>query len=139
MYAIMPIIYNREGGDKAIKKMKKNQEKNEMGLDKTETSCYNINMIRNNNTNEKRNEMSYYPAIVANEMKKGLSNELSMICEIGKVLRDLGNSRTEVNYYMSVDEDFISDVLGCYNIPKKRKTVSTNKNLNPWINHPKKT
>ena len=59
--------------------------------------------------------MSYYPQIVSNNMKKGLSNEISMICEIGKVLRELGNSPREVNYYMSVDEDFISDVLGCYN------------------------
>ena len=48
-------------------------------------------------------------------MTKGLTNELKQICEIGKVLRDLGNSPREVNYYMSVDEDFISDVLGCYN------------------------
>ena len=59
--------------------------------------------------------MSYYPQIVSDNMKKGLSNEISMICEIGKVLRELGNSPREVNYYMSVDEDFISDVLGCYN------------------------
>jgi len=48
-------------------------------------------------------------------MKKGLENELQQICEIGKVLREDGNSRIEVNYYMNVDEDFISDVLGCYN------------------------
>ena len=47
-------------------------------------------------------------------MTKGLENELQQICEIGKVLRELGNSRTEVNYYMSMDEDFISDVLYCY-------------------------
>ena len=59
--------------------------------------------------------MSYYPQIVANKMEKGLENELQQICAIGKVLRELGNSRTEVNYYMNVDEDFISDVLGCYN------------------------
>jgi hypothetical protein len=96
-------------------------------------------MKRNNNTNERRNEMSYYPAIVANEMKKGLSNELKMICEIGRVLRELGNSPVEVNYYMSVDEDFISDVLGCYPKPEKRKSVSPKNNLNPWQNHPKKT
>ena len=81
--------------------------------------------------------MSYYPTTIASKMKKGLTNEIRMICEIGKVLRDLGNSRREVNYYMSVDEDFISDVLGCYPKPKKRKPVSTNNNLNPWINHPK--
>jgi len=59
--------------------------------------------------------MSYYPKEIASKMKKGLENELQQICEIGKVLREDGNSRIEVNYYMNVDEDFISDVLGCYN------------------------
>ena len=58
--------------------------------------------------------MSYYPQTIASKMKKGLTNEIAMICEIGKVLREDGNSRVEVNYYMNVDEDFISDVLGCY-------------------------
>jgi hypothetical protein len=29
-------------------------------------------------------------------------------------LREDGNSRTEVNYYMSVDDDFIPDVMCCY-------------------------
>ena len=43
---------------------------------------------------------SYYPAVVASQMKRGLSNEIAQICEIGKVLRDLGNSRREVNYYL---------------------------------------
>ena len=62
--------------------------------------------------------MSYYPKIVSDKMVKGLTNELKQICEIGKVLRELGNDRHEVNYYMSVDEDFISDVLGCYNYNK---------------------
>jgi len=57
---------------------------------------------------------SYYPRTVASQMKRGLTNELAQICEIGKVLRDLGNSPREVNYYMSVDEDFIPDVLSCY-------------------------
>jgi len=81
--------------------------------------------------------MSYYPKVVADKMKKGLSNEIAMICEIGKVLRDLGNSRVEVNYYMNVDEDFISDVLGCYPKTEKQKSASPKHNLNPWINHPK--
>ena len=79
-------------------------------------------MIRNNNTNERRNEMkslkeiiTSYPAKVAFQMDRGLTNELKQICEIGRVLRVLGNSPREINYYMSVDEDFISDVLGCYN------------------------
>jgi len=83
--------------------------------------------------------VSYYPKVVADKMKKGLSNEIALYCEIGKVLRELGNSRTEVNYYMNVDEDFISDVLGCYPRPEKRKKVSPKNNLNPWINHPKKS
>ena len=58
---------------------------------------------------------SYYPRTVASQMKRGLENELQKICEIGKVLRELGNSRREVSYYMNVDEDFIPDVLSCYN------------------------
>ena len=72
-------------------------------------------------------------------MKKGLSNEIAMICEIGKVLREDGNSNTQVNYFLNVDEDFISDVLSCYPKPEKRKSVSSNNNLNPWINHPQKS
>jgi len=84
--------------------------------------------------------MSYYPQIIADQMKKGLSNEIRKICEIGRVLRDVeGLSPVEVNYHMSVDEDFIPDVLGCYKGVEKRKPVSSNNNLNPWINHPKKT
>ena len=58
--------------------------------------------------------MSYYPKIIADKMEIGIKNELQLICEIGKVLREDGNSRTEVNYYMSVDDDFIPDVMGCY-------------------------
>ena len=81
-----------------------------------------------------------YPQEIASKMKKGLSNELRKICEIGRVLRDVeGLSRTEVNYYMSIDEDFISDVLSCYKGVEKRKPVSPKNNLNPWVDHPKKT
>ena len=58
--------------------------------------------------------MSYYPKTVANNMTKGLKTQSEKLFEIGKVLHDLGNSRIEVRYYMSVDEDFISDVLNCY-------------------------
>ena len=39
----------------------------------------------------------------------------AMYAEISKALREDGNSRTQVRYYMSVDEDFIPDVLSCYN------------------------
>ena len=59
--------------------------------------------------------MSYYPQTIASKMKKGLTNEIAMICEIGKVLREDGNSNTQVSYFLNVDEDFIPDVLGCYN------------------------
>jgi hypothetical protein len=48
-------------------------------------------------------------------MKKGLTNEIAMICEIGKVLREDGNTNTQVSYFLNVDEDFIPDVLSCYN------------------------
>ena len=61
---------------------------------------------------------SYYPYKVATQMEKGLTVESDQIGEIANVLRKLGNSRREVSYYLNVDEDFISDVLGCYN-PKK--------------------
>ena len=47
-------------------------------------------------------------------MEKGIESELGQIYEISKVLREDGNSRTQVGYYMNVDEDFISDVLSCY-------------------------
>jgi len=56
----------------------------------------------------------YYPQMIASKMKKGLTNEIEMYAEISKALREDGNSRTQVNYYMNVDEDFIPDVLACY-------------------------
>ena len=55
-----------------------------------------------------------YAEKVASQMKKGLSNEIRMICEIGTILRSMGKSPTQVNYLMSVDCDFITDVLSCY-------------------------
>jgi len=69
-----------------------------------------------------------YPQEIASKMKKGLSNEIRKICEIGKVLRESGLSRTEVNYYMSIDEDFISDVLSCY--PGKYNSGETHERQN---------
>ena len=58
--------------------------------------------------------MRDYAEKVASQMKKGLSNENSKICEIGRVLRDEGLSHVEVNYHMNVDADFIPDVLSSY-------------------------
>ena len=57
---------------------------------------------------------NYYPAIVADKMEKGLTNEIEMYAAISKALREDGNSRIQVGYYMNVDEDFIPDVLSCY-------------------------
>ena len=77
---------------------------------------------------------------VASNMKKGLSNELRKVCEIGRVLRDVeGLAKSQVNYFMSIDEDFIPDVLQAYKGVKKRKPGSPKNNLNPWIDHPKKS
>ena len=78
-----------------------------------------------------------YAETVASQMKKGLSNERSKITEIGRVLREFGESPTVVNYHLNVDEDFIPDVLQYYQGVEKRKPVSSNNNLNPWINHSK--
>tara|TARA_R110000824_G_scaffold20149_9_gene76518 strand:+ start:1370 stop:1636 length:267 start_codon:yes stop_codon:yes gene_type:complete len=75
--------------------------------------------------NEKEKVMSYYPQIIADQMKKGLSNERSKIGEIGRVLRDSGLATVAVNYHMNVDEDFIPDVLDCYKGPKKREPSSS--------------
>jgi len=69
--------------------------------------------------------MSYYPKEIASKMKKGLTNEISMICEIGKVLREDGNTNTQVSYFLNVDEDFIPDVLGCYPKPEKKEPRSS--------------
>tara|TARA_R110000824_G_scaffold124908_2_gene283731 strand:- start:255 stop:485 length:231 start_codon:yes stop_codon:yes gene_type:complete len=54
-----------------------------------------------------------YAEVVANNMKKGLTNELRIICEIGRVLREAGTSPIEQSHLMN-DHDFIPDVLGCY-------------------------
>ena len=71
-------------------------------------------MIKKITKNERENQMSYYPETIASKMKKGLTNELQQICEIGKVLREDGNTNTQVSYFLNVDEDFIPDVLQCY-------------------------
>ena len=52
--------------------------------------------------------------MVASKIEKGLTNELEIIGKIGTILRDMGKNNTQVNYLLNVDEDFITDVLGCY-------------------------
>tara|TARA_R110002020_G_scaffold313827_1_gene529039 strand:+ start:271 stop:474 length:204 start_codon:yes stop_codon:yes gene_type:complete len=53
--------------------------------------------------------------IVAIKMQDGLTKESAQIAEIGQVLVDMGKSRTERIWLLSHDEDFIPDVLSCYN------------------------
>tara|TARA_R110002020_G_scaffold197385_1_gene398497 strand:+ start:260 stop:466 length:207 start_codon:yes stop_codon:yes gene_type:complete len=53
--------------------------------------------------------------IVAIKMQDGLTNQSEQIDEIGKVLTDMGKSLTEKIWLLSHDEDFIPDVLSCYN------------------------
>ena len=53
--------------------------------------------------------------MVASKIEKGLTIELEIIGKIGNILRGMGKNNTQVNYLMNVDDDFITDVLGCYN------------------------
>ena len=91
-----------------------------IGLDKMPPIRYNRGM-RNN---EKEKVMSYAEK-VASQMKKGLSNERSKIAEIGRVLREFGESPSVVSYHMNVDPDFIPDVLSYYKAPTKREPSSS--------------
>ena len=95
--------------------MKENQEKNEIGLDKSTNLVYNTSMKRNNNINEKENKMLHLDEIVAIKMQDGLTKESDQITAIGRVLVDMGKSFKERVWLLSHDEDFIPDVLSCYN------------------------
>ena len=53
--------------------------------------------------------------IVAIKMQDGITKESAQIAEIGQVLVAMGKSRTERIWLLSHDEDFIPDVLSCYN------------------------
>ena len=59
--------------------------------------------------------MLHLDEIVAIKMQDGLTNESEQIAEIGNVLVAMGKSRTERIWLLSHDEDFIPDVLSCYN------------------------
>ena len=89
-------------------------KKLDLGLDKSSNVVYNILMIRNNNTSE-RKKMLHLNEIVAIKMQDGLKRESAQIAEIGQVLVTMGKSRTERIWLLSHDEDFIPDVLSCYN------------------------
>ena len=59
--------------------------------------------------------MLHLNEIVAIKMQAGLTNQSEQIEEIGRVLLEMGKSRTERIWLLSHDEDFIPDVLSCYN------------------------
>tara|TARA_R100000656_G_C3911195_1_gene120929 strand:+ start:231 stop:491 length:261 start_codon:yes stop_codon:yes gene_type:complete len=72
-------------------------------------------MRNKNNTNRKEKKMLHLNEIVAIKMQDGLTNESDQITEIGNVLVAMGKSLTERIWLLSHDEDFIPDVLSCYN------------------------
>ena len=92
-------------------------ENGQIGLDKTVNIVYNKDMIKKITKNEKENKMTLLNTheIVAVKMQNGLTNESDQITEIGRVLVDMGKSLTERIWLLSHDEDFIPDVLSCYN------------------------
>ena len=63
--------------------------------------------------------MLHLNEIVAIKMQDGLTNESEQITEIGNVLVAMGKSLTERIWLLSHDEDFIPDVLSCYNHKNK--------------------
>ena len=104
--------------------MQKTSKKTRIALDKSANLVYNTSM-KNKNTLTKEKKMTFTKyntnvnhltthEMVASKIENGLTNELQIICKIGNILRDMGKSPTQVNYLMSVDSDFITDVLSCY-------------------------
>ena len=89
-----------------------------MGVDKCQQVWYNVNMIKNITNTERRIKMLHLNEIVAIKMQDGLTIEKDQITEIGNVLVAMGKSLTERIWLLSHDEDFIPDVLSCYNHQK---------------------
>ena len=78
-------------------------------------------MIKKITNKERRNQMKsllHLNEIVAIKMQDGLTNESDQITAIGKVLVGMGKSLNERIWLLSHDEDFIPDVLSCYNHKK---------------------
>ena len=59
--------------------------------------------------------MLHLNEIVAIKMQDGLTKESAQIAEIGQVLVAMGKSLKERIWLLSHDEEFIPDVLSCYN------------------------
>jgi len=75
-----------------------------------------FNAIKNAvNFGKGKKKMLHLNEIVAIKMQDGLTNESVQIADIGRVLTEMGKSLTERIWLLSHDEDFIPDVLSCYN------------------------
>ena len=118
------------------KNMQKTSQNSRTAIDKSEKIVYNTLMKNKNNNKTKQTGLGRHPLtkkdnnmfvkyntkvnhlttheIVASKIESGLTNELRIICEIGKVLQGMGKNHTQVNYLMNVDSDFITDVLSAY-------------------------
>ena len=105
----MPIIVIDNNNTNEGNNMNKFNEK----IQVEETNEYQTGELMNELNQEKEIKMSH-PMKVAMEIYSG-KTEKEVIGLIGQVLRDQGENHQSVNYFMNVDEDFISDVLGCYN------------------------
>ena len=55
-----------------------------------------------------------FDKVIADQMVQGLTTQSDKIADIGRVLVEMGKSRTERIWLLSHDEDFIPDVLSCY-------------------------
>ena len=75
-----------------------------------------FNAIKNAvNFGKGKKKMLHLNEIVAIKMQDGLTKESDQIAEIGRVLKEMGKDFKERVWLLSYDEDFIPDVLSCYN------------------------
>ena len=75
-----------------------------------------FNAIKNAvNFGKGKKKMLHLNEIVAIKMQDGLTKESDQIADIGRVLKEMGKDFKERSWLLSHDEDFIPDVLSCYN------------------------
>jgi hypothetical protein len=70
---------------------------------------------KSNTKKERENQMKSFMEIVASKMATGCKTEQEKIAEIGVVLKGMDYHFNQRCYLLSHDEDFIPDVLSCYN------------------------
>ena len=59
--------------------------------------------------------MNFWLEEIAGQMIQGLLDEKEQIRDIGRVLKETGETSSTIHYHMNIDEDFIPDVLQVYN------------------------